>query len=84
MDTLVPMPTNYGKFSYPEGASTVTTTTRLPIKHSSNRTGLTIKDVDESHNMTSYSCLFQVYNRDEIVLVASSVGMLVVLETIFF
>jgi hypothetical protein len=70
--------------SYPDGTSKFVSTTRLPIKLQSNGTGLIISDVDESHNMTGYSCIFQAFDRDKIVLVSSSVGILTVLESVIF
>lgn len=68
----------------PGGSSKIVSTGKLPHKHFSKTTGLVIKDVDESHNMTSYSCLFQIYNRKKVEIVASAAGMLIVLETITF
>lgn len=70
--------------SYPDGTSKFVSTTRLPIKFQSNGTGLIITDVDESHNMTGYSCTFQAFDRNNIVLVSSSVGILTVLESVIF
>ena len=34
--------------------------------------------------MTGYSCIFQAFDRDKIVLVSSSVGVLTVLESVIF
>ena len=70
--------------TYPRGTSRILSTGKLPLKHFSNATGLFIKDVDESHNMTSYSCLFQIYDRDKVKVIASTAGMLIVVETITF
>lgn len=69
---------------HPGGTSKTVSTARLPLKHSSNATGLTVVDVEDSHNMTSYSCLFQIYNRNRIELITSTIGTLIVLETITF
>ena len=53
-------------------------------KHFSETSGLFIKDVDENHNMTSYSCLFQIYDRNKVKIIASAIGMLIMLETIIY
>ena len=70
--------------TYSDGTSRLMSTTRLPPKHFLRDTGIAILDVDETMNMTSYSCLFQVYNRNEVVFVSSRVGTLIVLQTIVF
>ena len=69
--------------SYPDGTSKLVLTTRLPVKLQSNGTGLIIT-VNESHNMMGYSCIFQAFDRDKIVLVSSAVGILRVLESVIF
>lgn len=70
--------------SFPDGTSKFVSTTRLPVKLRSNSTGLLIIDVDESHNMTGYSCVLQAFDHNKIVLVSSSVGVLTVLESVIF
>lgn len=68
----------------PTGTFKTVSTARLPRNHFSTGKGLAIRNVDESHNMTSYACHFQIYNKDEIVLISSRTGTLVVLDTITF
>lgn len=62
----------------------VVPTNRLPLKHYFNGTGLIVMDVDESHNMTSFSCIFQVFDHDSLTIVNSVSGTLIVLEDISF
>ena len=72
------------KITHPTGALRTVSTARLPRNHFSTGKGLAIKNVDESHNLTSYACLFQIHDRDEIVIISSRTGMLTVLDTITF
>ena len=72
------------KITHPEGTSRMVSTARLPHNHFSTDTGLVIRGVDETQNMTSYACLFRIYDRDQIVIITSRVGTLIVLETITF
>ena len=64
------------------GESRIVSTTRLPLQHSHNSSGLTISNVAETQNMTLYSCLFQLFDRDEIVIVSSEPGTLIVMEMV--
>ena len=72
------------KITHPEGTSRMVSIARLPHNHFSTDTGLVIRGVDETQNMTSYACLFRIYDRDQIVIITSKVGTLIVLETITF
>lgn len=67
-----------------EGKSRLVSTSRLPHKHISTGNGLSIVEVDETYNLTTYACIFQVYDRDELVIISSKVGTLTILETITF
>ena len=64
--------------------SNLASTIRLPTNHIHSGSGLFVRNVDERQNMSSYSCLFQVYERDKVMILASEVGTLVVLETLTF
>lgn len=72
------------KITHPTGALRTVSTARLPRNHFSTGEGLAIKNVDESHNLTSYACLFKIHDRDQIVIISSRKGMLTVLDTITF
>ena len=74
----------FWKITHPTGTLRTVSTARLPRNHFSTRMGLAIKDVDETHNMTSYACLFQIHDRDQIVIISSREGTLTVLDTIAF
>lgn len=67
-----------------EGTSRLVSTARLPHKHFSTGKGLSITEVDETHNLTTYACMFRVYDRDELVIISSKEGTLTVLDTIIF
>ena len=64
--------------------SRLVSTARLPHKHYSTGKGLGIIEVDETHNLTRYACMFRVYDRDELVIISSKEGTLTVLDTITF
>ena len=56
---------------------------RLPPKHYYNGTGIIVWGIDASHNMTSYSCLFQLFDRERLTF-SSNIGTLIVTEDITF
>ena len=64
--------------------SRLVSSSRLPHNHILTSKGLTIMDVDEAQNMTSYACLFRIYDRDQILIISSRIGTLIVLDTITF
>lgn len=74
----------FWNITYPNGASRTVSTARLPHYHFSTGMGLLIRDVDETHNMTSYACMFRIYDRNELIIISSKAGTLIVLENIRF
>ena len=70
--------------THPTGTLRTVSTARLPRNHFSTGKGLSIRNVDESHNRTSYTCHFQIHDKDQVVRISSREGILMVLDTIAF
>lgn len=70
--------------THPTGTLRTVSTARLPRNHFSTGKGLSIRNVDESHNRTSYTCHFQIHDKDQVVRISSREGTLMVLDTIAF
>ena len=70
--------------TYPTRTSRILSSRRLPHNHILTSNGLAIMNVNEAQNKTSYACLFQIHDRDQIVIISSRIGKLIVLDTITF
>ena len=51
----------------------------LPPRHLYNGSGLVVSNVDLSLNMSSYSCLFPVFNGREFTDIESTIGYLLII-----
>ena len=74
----------YWNITSANGQELIVSTSRLPYKYYFNGSGLLVRNVDSSVNMTSYSCILQVFDRNKLTFQHSTSGQLIVSENIHF